>query len=820
MVVGTPIANRQREEMAGLIGFFVNTLPLRVNFSGDPTVIELLALVRAATAGACAHQDVPFDLVVEQQHPARSLHRTPVFQVLFVFENIPTSSLRLGDVTVRPFDTIAQAAKFDSTPGSNYELTLVVKETAECFSCTVWYNGSLFKADRIERMMGHLQILLEAMVRNPEIRISELPVLTDSERTQQLVDWNQTETAEYPSARCIHELFEQQVERTPQAIALAFDGVRLTYRETNDRANQLAQYLRRRGVGPEVRVGICIERSIEMVVAVLGVLKAGGAYVPLDAEYPAERLAYMLEDAQTALLLTQETLLERFAAQRAPVVCLDREWETIGRESTANPDAQCAPENLAYVIYTSGSTGRPKGVAVAHRGVVNLAHTQMAAFGLNASSRVLQFASLSFDASVSEWVTALLSGARLVLAARNTLIADLMNVLQAEAITVVTLPPSVLGTLPSAWLEDLSTLVVAGEACPAEMIARWAPRRRMLNAYGPTETTVCATISSALTPEGDYTIGRPISNTTMYVLDARMEPSPVGVAGELYIGGAGLARGYLNRPDLTAERFVPDPFSGRWGARLYRSGDLGRWRSDGTLEFIGRADEQVKVHGYRIEPGEIEAALLQVAGIEQAAVVAREESGSGKRLVAYLSGPEPRPAVSELRQQLKRILPEYMIPASFVFLNRLPVTSNGKLDRSALPAPDQSRPNLEGLCIAPRTPVEETLAGIWRELLQVDRVGIEDNFFELGGHSLLLTQLIWRVGGAFGVELSLPEILDIPTFKKLTELIMERQVDAQADSGSSLLLEELSQMSIENVDGDFRNEDEELLRLVPGEVAE
>ena len=629
IVIGSPIANRNRSEIESLIGFFVNTLVLRTNLQGNPNFLEVLNQARQITLDAYANQDVPFEQLVEELHPERNLSYSPLFQVGFSLENTPTESMELSGLTLTPLKVESITAKYD--------LTLSMQET-ESGLIGLWeYNSDLFDVATITRMAGHFQTLLEGIVANPQQRISELPLLSETEQNQLLVEWNDTQT-DYPQDKCIHQLFEAQVERTPDAVAVVFENQQLTYKQLNSRANQLAHHLQKLGVKPEVLVGICVERSVEMVVGLLGILKAGGAYVPLDPAYPQERLAFMLSDSQVSVLLTAQKLVTRLTEHKADLVCLDADWGTISQESEENLVSGVTPENLAYVIYTSGSTGKPKGVLVAHQGLCNLAVTQIQLFDVEPESHVLQFASLSFDASIAEIVIALCSGARLCLGTPNSLLpgATLIKLLHEQAITHVTLPPSALAVLPTEKLPALRTIIVAGEACSPNLVAQWSNDRRFFNAYGPTEATVCATAAECTNDNRKPPIGRPIANTQVYILDRHLQPVPIGVPGELHIGGVGLARGYLNRPELTEEKFISNPFSDEPEARLYKTGDLARYLSDGNIEFLGRVDHQVKIRGYRIEPGEIEAIVAQNHDVREVAVIDREDNPGQKRLVAYI----------------------------------------------------------------------------------------------------------------------------------------------------------------------------------------
>jgi surfactin family lipopeptide synthetase A len=803
LVVGSPIANRNHREIESLIGFFVNTLVMRTQFGGDPTFVELLDRVRDNTLDAQEHQDLPFEKLVEELHPERSLSYTPLFQVMFVLQN-PAVSLVLPDLTITPFVVEDVNAKFD--------LTLSVTETEAGLRAEFIYNTDLFDADRIDRMTGHFQILLSGIVTNPQARVAQLPLLTGMELEQLLYEWNDTET-EYPQDKCIHELFVAQVERTPDAIAVVFEAQRLTYRELNDRANQLAHYLQTLGVKPEVMVGICVERSVEMIVGLLGILKAGGAYVPLDPAYPQDRIGYMLEDSQVSVLLTQQRLQADLPAH-PQVICLDTDWAKIANQPATEVHSGVQANNLAYVIYTSGSTGKPKGVLVQHQGLCNLALAQIQVFDVHADSRVLQFASFSFDASISEVVMTLCIGASLHLAQRDDLMpgVGLLNLLQTQGITHVTLSPSALAAMPKVEIPSLRTIVVAGEACPPDLANQWSSGRRFINGYGPTEATVCATTAICNDSNSPLPIGRPIANTQLYILDRNLQPVPIGIPGELHIGGAGLARGYLNRADLTAAKFIPNPFGQAYSGRLYKTGDLTRYRSDGNIDFLGRIDQQVKIRGFRIELEEIEALLSQHPRVREVAVIAKEDT-VGKRLVAYLvlfegmthpeashpvatrhpsqEGSSSDCSVQELRGFLKEKLPDFMIPSAFVMLDAMPLTPNGKIDRKALAKIDPDHSELENTFVAPSNPVEEVLAGIWAEILGLEQVGIHHNFFELGGHSLLATQVISRIQDAMDVTLPLRTLFERQTIAELSVAIVQNMVAETDDDEMERLLAEL-----------------------------
>jgi amino acid adenylation domain-containing protein len=570
-------------------------------------------------------------------------------------------------------------------------------------------------------------------------------------------------------------LFEAQAARRPDHVAVRFENQRVTYSELNARAERVALRLKKLGVGPETRVGICIAPSVEMIAALLGVLKAGGAYVPMDPNYPVERLSFMLGDSGVSVVLTERRLDDQFAGFRGAVVYMDEASDDSSAANAIQPPPQAATAgNLAYVIYTSGSTGRPKGVMLEHRGVCNLAHAQIEAFGITEESRELQFASLSFDASVSEIFTALLAGATLCMASREALMpgTGLSDLMRDNQITTVTLPPTALAILPDGELPNLNTLVVAGEACSAELVRRWSRGRRFLNAYGPTEVTVCATIGECTGGDDKPSIGRPLTNAQVYVLDAHLQPVPIGVIGELYIGGAGVARGYHNLPDMTAERFIPDPFSGRRGSRLFRSGDLARYLSNGDLDFIGRADNQVKLRGYRIELGEVEHALAGHTSVREAAVTVRENGAGDVRLVAYVTRADDGLLTpGELRRYLKTKLPGYMLPSDYVVMEGFPLGPSGKVDKLALPGPEGLRNDDNHPFVVPQTAMEQTIASVWRDVLNIDRVGVEDHFFDVGGHSLLMIQAVGKLQKALERELSVIELFRYPTINSLAKYL-------------------------------------------------
>jgi amino acid adenylation domain-containing protein len=770
IVVGSPIANRNRSEIEGLIGFFVNTLVLRTNLSDRPTFRELLYRVRDAALEAYTHQDLPFEQLVEALQPQRSLSHTPLFQVMFVLQNAPMTEIELPGLTFSAIENNTETAKFD--------LTLSMQETGEGLSGTFTYNTDLFEAATIQRMAGHLQVLLEAVVANCNRQLNELPLLTETEKHQLLVEWNDT-VAEYPQQKCIHQLFEEQVERSPDAIAVVFEDQQLTYRDLNDRANRIARYLQKLGVGPEVLVGICVERSVDMVAGLLGILKTGGAYVPLDPAYPRQRLAFILSDSQVPVLLTQQKLVAALPESQARVVCLDTRWEEIPKGNTCNPTKEATPENLAYVIYTSGSTGQPKGVQILHGALAHFLSAMHLTLGLSEEDILLSVTTISFDIAALELYLPLIVGVRLVVVSREVA-ADGLQLSQQLASSGATL----MQATPATWQLLLATgwqgngqlkILCGGEALNRELANELLERGSELwNLYGPTETTIWSAaykvelLESTEPQNGIVSIGRPISNTQFYILDQDHQPVPVGVFGELHIGGAGLARCYLNREELTAQKFIPNPFNGDSASRLYKTGDLARYRRDGSVEYLGRIDYQVKVRGFRIELGEIEAVLSKYPGVRESVAAVQQDEPNSQRLVAYVvpcSGQAP--AIAQLRHFLEERLPNYMIPSVFVLLEALPLTPNGKVDRQALRSPEPLRPELDVAYVMPQTEAERVIADVWQKALNIEKIGIHDNFFELGGHSLLLVQVNSQLRELFKTELSIIEMFRYPTISSL-----------------------------------------------------
>jgi amino acid adenylation domain-containing protein len=775
IVIGSAIANRNRREIEGLIGFFVNTLALRLDLSEKPSFATFLKQVQTVTQDAYEHQDLPFEMLVEELQLERKLDRNPLVQVGFILQNAANEAWKLPGLTIEEMSWELDSARLD--------LEVHLSEVNDGLTGLCCYNIDLFDGSMIARLLEHFQNLLRAIIVNPQESVSLLPLLSKQEQKQLLVDWNQTQ-ADYPKDTCIHQLFEAQVERTPDAIAVVFEEQSLTYTELNHRANQLAYYLRTLGVGAEVLVGISLERSLEMIIGLLAILKAGGAYLPLAPDYPIERLQFMLEDSQVSFLITQRSLLAVLPPSQANVICLDEIEEQVSQYPQDNLQSELTSSNLANVIYTSGSTGKPKGVMVEHRGLVNLASSQIQSFAVNHNSRVLQFASFSFDACISEILMTFGSGATLYLAQKDALLPGqpLIERLVKNGITHVTLPPSALVVLPKESLPNLQTLIVAGEACSLDLVKQWSVGRNFFNAYGPTEASVCATIAQCSQDDLIVTIGKAIANVQIYILDAFLQPVPVGVSGELYIGGVGVARGYLNRPELTAERFIPNPFyppltsldkGVEQPSKLYKTGDLARYLPDGNIEYLGRIDNQVKIRGFRIELGEIEAVLSQCPDVQNTAVIVREDTPGDKRLVAYVVlTSDSQITTSELRQFLANQLPAYLVPNTFVILDDLPLTPNGKCDRRSLPIPDdQTRKNIPK--IGPRNLVELQLAQIWSEILGINNIGIQENFFELGGHSLLAVSLINRIEQKLDKRLPLTSLFQNGTIASLAKLLAQ-----------------------------------------------
>ncbi len=788
IVIGSPIAHRSAPEVQSLIGFFLNMLPFRSDLSGDPPFRQFIQCVRKTSLEAFENQDVPFDQIVEDCNLERSSSYSSLFQVLFVLFSDPLPELNLPGVEAEAIPVHTGTAKFD--------LSLELEEREDTLFGRIEYSTDLFNTDRIQRMTGHFLSLLEDIVEDPETRISQLSLLLEEERVQLLQVLNETHQA-FPHDCCVHELFERQAEERPHAIAVEFEGQRLTYEQLNERANQLSHYLIRRGVGPEVIVGICTERSLEMLVGMLGILKAGGAYLPLDTSYPQERLDFMLEDAGACLILTQgkfESLLAEIAqarssSERRDPIALDSDWPAIAQESKENPKNRLMAENLAYVIYTSGSTGKPKGVAIAHQSASALIHWAHSVFSEVDLQGVLASTSICFDLSVFEMFVPLTRGGKLILA-ENAL--ALLSLPAREEISLVNTVPSAIAQLvrEKAILASVRTVCLAGEPLSAELADAIYEQgvERVYDLFGPSEDTTYSTFALRR-HGGPETVGRPVANTQIYLLDGHMQAMPIGVPGEMYIGGSGLARGYLNRPELTAERFVPNPFGVGNGARMYRTGDRARYFEGGNIEFLGRLDNQVKIRGFRIELGEIEAALKEHPRVNDAVVIARTEAPEGvagdQQLVAYstMKG-QKHTSPKQLRDFLSGRLPKYMLPAACLILDQMPLTPNGKIDRKSLPTPPEPLAISDESFVSPKSDVEIRLAQIWEKLLGVERVGLTDSFFDLGGNSLKAITLLHRINERLHCDLSVHHILETPTISELAETVEASKISPETATGA------------------------------------
>lgn len=759
-VVGTPIANRTRVEVEKLIGFFVNTLAIRVKLDATTPFRDLLGNVRASLLESYNHQDLPFDRVVEDLHPTRDASRNPVFQALFQCHKAFIQLPQIPGMEVSHVHLDRRGAQLD--------LAMAMIEREGRWRASFEYATALWDDVTIDRMLGHFVNLLEAVVAQPDTPISRLPMLGAAERTQLLDTWNATER-DYPRTRCLHELFEEQVSLRGATPALVFGDQTVSYAELNQQAEALAAVLRGLGVGPDVLVGLCVERSVDLLVGLYGILKAGGAYLPIDPAYPADRIAFVLEDSRAPVLVTQRPLLRTLPTSAAEIILLDEPLPAPAPAASLRP---ATPADLAYVLYTSGSTGQPKGVQIPHQAVVNFLHSMRREPGLTAQDTLLAVTTLSFDIAGLELHLPLTTGAKIILAPWDVAAdgAALLQTITQHEVTLLQATPATWRLMLAAGWKGTPRLkaLCGGEAMPADLAEQLIPRCAQLwNMYGPTETTIWSTCS-LVTRADDLTIGRPIDNTQIYILDPNLQPLPIGLAGELLIGGDGLARGYHHRPDLTAERFIDHPF--KPGQKLYRTGDLARWRPDGHLDCLGRLDFQVKIRGFRIELGEIETQLAAHPEIKQAIVSAREDTPGEKRLVAYvLAQPGTTPAAAALREHLRGRLPEYMVPAAFVTLGSFPLTPNGKIDRKALPLPDRSAAVEQRTYEAPQSETERQLAAIFAEVLRQPQVSRLDGFFDLGGHSLMVVQLQARIENAFGIRPELRHVFDAPTIAALAE---------------------------------------------------
>lgn len=764
--VGTVIANRSRKETEGLIGFFVNTLVLRTDLSGKINFCQLLKRVQSVALGAYARQDVPFEKLVEELNPERSIGGTPFIQAGIVLQNMPDMEIELGGLQLVGTKTEHKYSFVD--------LGISLQEEVDDLSGTLIYSTEIYEKRSMERLAAHFKQVLQRCVDAPEILIGDIPLLTEAEHKSLVVDWNRT-AREYPGNQLVMEMFEEHAARNPQARAVVYEGQHLSYGELNERANQLAHHLRGLGVGPETRVGLCVERDLGMVVSILGVLKAGAAYVPMDPLHPVERLEFVLKDAEASVLLTTTALRDRFALDKTLIVCLDQ-TKAIKKQSRLNPKKINSMGDLAYIIYTSGSTGTPKGVLALHAGLANVIKSSVEILQITPESRVSQLASLTFDASVAEILGPLCSGASVCIVSSRRLLsgAEFIGLLRSEAITVLGCVPSILALFSPDLVPHLRTVIVGGESCPPETASRWMAKTKLLNAYAPTEATIYSNLHECRSDGASaLPLGRPLPNVRMYILDNDLNPLPIGVIGEIYIGGVGVTRGYWRRPDLTASLYRPDPFSDQPGVRVYKTGDRARLREDGNVEFMGRVDDQVKLRGYRIELGEIESIVRQIPGVQQCVVSVWEDPPGNKRLIAYLTRKQGAALdMGEMRRLVRGKLPEYMSPATYVVLDQFPLTPNGKVDKRALPAPHFGK---EDTGTSARTPLEEILTGIWIDVLGVEKVGVHDNFFDLGGHSLLATKIIARTRKA-GLNIPLVALFETPTVAQLAEKLRRMEM--------------------------------------------
>jgi amino acid adenylation domain-containing protein/thioester reductase-like protein len=810
-IVGSVTAGRSQSGLTDLVGYFINPIALRADFSANPSFDQLLAQVRQTVMGAIEHQDYPPALLAENLSFKRDPSRPPLFETMFILQKAQLNevsvltpfALGIGGAQLEVGDLILESLPITNQP-AQFDLTLMMAEVEDHLAANLHFNSDLFDSNTVSRMLRHFEVLLEGVLANPDQPVKNIPLLTQSERSEILEAQRKTKL-ELPQAEGVHQMIEAQAIRTPDSKAVIFEGISISYGELNEKANQLAHHLQSLGVGPTKLVGIYLDRSIEMVVSLLAVLKAGGAYVPLDPDYPQERLDMMLTDSQPLVLLTQELLRDSLPTLDFQVVSLDGDWEIISGYDFQNPINKITADNLAYVIYTSGSTGVPKGVQITHHGMINFLNTMREEPGLTEEDLLLAVTTLSFDIGVLELFLPLTVGAQVEIVSREVASdgAQLVERLSKSGATIMQATPATWRLmLEASWEKSNSPdglrILCGGEDLPRDLAEKLLERSSIVwNMYGPTETTVWSTIYQVEPGEGPLPIGKPIGNTQVYVLAPDMEPVPVGVVGELYIGGDGVARGYRDRPELTAEKFVNDPFRTDNGAKLYKTGDLARWRADGNLMFLGRMDHQVKVRGYRIELGEIESALLKHPAFQEAVVITQEDSSGENQLIAYsvLKDQGSEPPINEMRGYLRQRLPEYMIPATFVTLDALPLTPNGKLDRKALPAPAEIRPNLAEEFVAPRNEQEEIIAEICSNILSLERVGVHDDFFDLGGNSLSATRLIFQVQEEFEIKLPLIKIFQTPTIAGLSEAIDQARLAPNEGTGlfSTVSIDELNE---------------------------
>ena len=800
--VGTPVANRNRSETENMIGFFVNTLVLRADLSGNPSFTALLKQVKEATLGALAHQDVPFETLVEALQPERDMSHPPLFQVMFVLNNAPVAELELPGLRFELMEIENKTAKF--------EIILNITERKDGLSGKLEFNTDLYNRETMQRLIEHYLRLLEAAVKNPGAPLSELDILSEEEKNVLL------ELARppriYNESLCIHNMFEQTAEKTPSAVALRVADEALTYETLNKQANQLAHYLLQNGLQSGQFVGVCAERSSGMLVSLLAVLKAGGIYLPLDPNYPADRLNYMLEDSGADFLITQEKFVSTISTDRRNVVLLDGHREKIEVGESTNPKMKLNGDDPAYIIYTSGSTGKPKGVIVQHQAIADHCADMRDYYALTADDNVLQFAALNFDASLEQILPPLITGATVVMREEEIWPpADFHRKVEEYELTVINPPTAYWAQLAEEWAAHpervpnnrIRLVIVGGDRMRSDALEKWRHTAMkevpLLNAYGPTETVITAS-TYEIPPDFDapsLPIGRQRANREFYVVDRHLKPVPLGIPGELLIGGSALARGYHNRPDLTGERFIANPFG---KGRVYRTGDLVKWNADGQLEFLGRVDQQVKIRGFRIELGEIESLLQSHKAVKEAVVAAKEDEEGEKKLVAYyVAAGDSAPTAQELRDFLKKELPDYMVPAIYMPLDTMPLSPAGKINRNALPEPESLRAQIQTEYVAPRTPSEEKLAEMVKEVLKIEKVGVFDNFFELGGHSMMATQVVSRIRDEFDVELSLRTLFENPTIDGIARAITEEQAAMQDEEELEKMLDELEGLSDEEI---------------------
>jgi amino acid adenylation domain-containing protein len=779
ITTGSPIAGRRRTEIEALIGFFVNTLVLRSDLSGAPAFTALLQQVKKTTLEAYAHQDVPFEKLVEVISPERDTSRAPLFQVMFALQNAPYSTLELGSATLERFNVRTVAAQFD--------LTVAMAEMADGMQCSIEYCTDLFEASTIHRWIEQYQVLLGGIVADPEQSIAALPLLSAVERRLLVDEWNQT-TVIYQQEKSLMDLIEEQAQRTPNAIAVSSEEGKLTYAELNAQANQIARYLCRLGIGPESPVGICMERSLEMVKGLLGILKAGGVYVPLDPGYPLERLLAIVADSKAPVTLVQEKWVKELPPGSGTLVKVDTDWPRIQQEAQGNLHIRPDQGSLAYVIYTSGSTGGPKGAMNTHGGILNRMLWMQESFGLKEDDRVLQKTPICFDISLWEFLWPLMVGAELVIAKPGGHLDPeyVAGIIEEKKITTLHFVPSALRAFLESTGEkkcsDVRRVICSGEVLSQDLQSAFFTRfqSKLYNLYGPAEAAVDVTswVCEPNRAGRSVPIGKPIANTQLYVLDEWMEPSPIGIPGELYIGGSGLARGYLSQVELSAQRFIPNPFSIGPGERLYRTGDLARYLPDGNLEFLGRIDNQVKISGHRVEPGEVEEIILGHPAVQQV-IVAVDDEKNIKRLVAYIV-PRAGQAINafDLKRHVRQKLPEPMVPATIVEIKEFPLTASGKIDRKRLPKSESIKTGIAENDKAPRTEIERFIAEVWQEHLKINNIGVEDNFFDLGGHSMMILSVHERLATKFSDRLTVIDLFSYPSIATLAKYLEEPQDDA------------------------------------------